>query len=241
MEFDEMRRMEMTHTCAQCDSPLVITWDMVSDCHQLVCSKDLKHQGYKEVSTAGRALARGEMDKHLGPGAQKEMERQAAEGAPALSWLHDKDIATGADLRPDQLLGLIIWAESLGFNPNLGHVCLYFSNPYVTIDGYYFKLTREHPDIKVGTRPLTREERDERQIPEGDHAWIAETWEKGEKLPTTGLGIVTQEEVEGKSTRRPDEFRAPVVHGHPQRMAEKRAEWQLLRKLIPLEETPSPP
>ena len=236
MEYEDMRRMEKTHICSQCGANLVIIWDMQADCYRLFCSHDHSHQGYKQTSTAGQALARGVIDNHLGPGAQKDMEKQAEHGAPALSWLADKDIATGELLTREKLGSLIAWGDSLGLKPYLGHVCLYYGKPYVTIDGYYYKLNKNHPAIRIGTRPLTQEEREQELILEGAHAWIAEAWENGEKLPTTGLGIATKEEIEAKSTRKPEEFRAPVVHGHPQRVSEKRAEWQLLRKIVSLEE-----
>ncbi len=93
----------------------------------------------------------------------------------------------------------------------------------------------------VGTRPLNSVERIDYQVPNNAHAWVAEAWLGVTKLPTTGLGIVTQEEINEKSTKKPTEFRAPIARSHPQRMAEKRAEWQLLRKLVPLEEVKPAP
>ena len=51
-----------------------------------------------------------------------------------------------------------------------------------------------------------------------------------------GLGIVTQEEITELSKKKPGQLRSPIAAKFPQRMAEKRAEWQLLRKLIPLKE-----
>ena len=237
MEYEEMRRMEKSHVCAQCKGGLVITWDMVADCYQLVCSYDIKHQGYKLLTNINQKVARGEADQLLGPGAQNDLEKLAAQGAPALSLLPEKDIATGDLIPRDKMLALIDWATRLGLKPYLGHVCLYFGKPYVTIDGYYYKAADEGRNIRIGTRPLNSDARQSYDIPAGDLAWLAEVWQEEVKLPTTGLGIVTREEIEGKSTRKPEEFRAPVVHSHPQRMAEKRAEWQLLRKLIPLEES----
>ena len=237
MEYEEMRAMEKTHVCSQCDGELVTIWDMSIDNYNLVCGVNRCHHGYTKRLTQGQLFSRGRVDEDLGPGAQKDLEKAAAAGAPALSRLPEKDLATGAPIPTDKLLDLVQWAGSLGLNSFLGHVCLYFGEPYVTIDGYYYLLRKKRAGIATGSRPLKDEERQTMGLAEGDHAWLAEAWEKGEKLGTTGLGIVTKDEIEGKSTRRPEEFRAPVVHGHPQRMAEKRAEWQLLRKLIPLEES----
>ena len=236
MGYEEMRQMEKTHICVQCDSPLVTIWNDNFGEYALVCAHNHQHHGYKRRPTPYDALARGGADNVLGPGAQKDLEKMAAAGAPALSRLSEKDIATNEVIPRDKLLALVEWGTRLGLKPYLGHVCLYFGKPYITIDGYYYLLNKSESGMITGTRPLNPEERQSYQIAEGDIAFIAEAWTKEQKLSVTGLGIVTREEIEGKSTRRPEEFRAPVVHSHPQRMAEKRAEWQLLRKLIPLEE-----
>lgn len=236
MEYEEMKKMLDTHCCARCEGPLSLIWDVTMDTYMLVCSNDRAHHGIKRIPSVSQAFARGEVDKHIAPGAQKDLEKFPAEGAPGISLLATKDIATGVDIARDKMLALIDWGTRLALKPYLGHVCLYFGKPYVTIDGYYYLLAKNQTGIKIGCRPLTAEEKDESIFTQPCIAYVAEAWEKGEKLPTTGLGIVTQEEIEGKSARRPEEFRAPVVHNHPQRMAEKRAEWQLLRKLIPLEE-----
>ena len=50
----------------------------------------------------------------------------------------------------------------------------------------------------------------------------------------TALGIVTQQEIAARSKKDPTRPASPVVAAHPQRMAEKRAEWQFLRKAVPL-------
>lgn len=236
MEYQEMREMEKTHCCAMCLAPLVTIWDGELARHRLVCGQDRSHQGYQMVLSPSQALARGELGNKLGDKSQEELEKMAAAGAPALSRLPQKDLATNELLTKEVLSRLISWGEGLGLKPYLGHVCLYFGNPYVTIDGYYYLMNQEPTQLNIGTRPLNVGERQLYQIADGDHAWIAEAYLGSEKLATTGIGIVTKEEIEGKSTKKPEQFRAPVVHDHPQRMAEKRAEWQLLRKLISLEE-----
>ena len=236
MEYEEMKGMIRTHCCSQCQAPLTIIWSQALNDYSLVCARDHEHQSYMRILSLDDALARGEVDKYLGKGVQNDWEKMAAEGASALSRLPEKDIATGEIIAKEKLSALVAWGIRLGLKPYLGHVCLYFGKPYVTVDGYYYLMSKEPTQLTIGTRPLNADERQQFQVADGDLAWLAEAYLGNEKLATTGLGIVTKEEIEGKSTRKPEEFRAPVVHGHPQRMAEKRAEWQLLRKLIPLEE-----
>lgn len=236
MDYEQGNAMLETHCCTQCAGPLTLIWDGDKNDYALVCGQDRTHQGYKKLGSFSEALARGEADKHIGKGAQADLEKSLAKASHPLSMLHDKDVATGELIPRDKFTALVQWGIRLTLKPYLGHVCIYRGKPYVTIDGYYYLLNTKGTQIRVGTRPMTKEEFKSYQVPPGSHAWLAEGWLGDTKLPTTGLGIVTQEEIEGKSPRNPDQWLAPVVHSKPQRMAEKRAEWQLLRKLVPLEE-----
>jgi len=236
MDYHQMRRMEKSHICAQCQGELVTIWDGATNQHRLVCGQDRSHQGYQARLNMHSMLCRGKLDQEIGPGAQKMAEEMAARNPNRQALTPSYDLATKEPIARDKFLALEKWANSLGLKLYLGHVCLYHDKPYITIDGYYYLANKQGKNYQIGTRPLDSEERIKHQIPEGAYAYLAEVWLEGVKLPPTGLGIVTKEEIESRSERHPHEFRAPVVHDHPQRMAEKRAEWQLLRKLIPLEE-----
>ena len=235
MEYEEMRAMEKTHVCAVCQGELVTVWDAEGDCHRLCCGSDHTHNGITKRQGAQQLLARGRLDDVAGKGAQASLERLAKEHPERFDLLARKDIHTTQALTQAQIEALVTFAESLGLNAYLGHVCIYYSKPYISIDGYYYLNNQRKKPYRIGTRAMAQGERVAYSVGDEDLACIAEAWLDVEKLPTTGTGIVTKEEIEGKSTKHPDEFRAPVVHSHPQRMAEKRAEWQLLRKLIPLE------
>jgi len=235
MEYEQMREMEKSHVCSECRSGLVTIWDDENDCYRLCCGRDHAHNGFQQGLSPTTALKRGQADKVIGPGAQKDLEDRAKRSETALSLLPRADIATGQALGIAKIGELVLWADNIALNAHLGHVCLYFGKPYVTIDGYYYLLDKVKQGMTIGTRPMNAEERKITQVNEGDHAWIAEAWEGDRKLPTIGVGIVTLGDIDEPSKRNPEEFRAPVVHNKPQRIAEKRAEWQLLRKLIPLE------
>lgn len=235
LSYEEMRALEKTHICAVCDGELVTVWDAEGECHRLCCGADRTHNGVKRRPTASKLLARGELDKFAGKGAQASLERLATEHSERFNLLAKKDIQTTKELTPEQIGALVLFAESVGLNAFLGHACIYYSKPYITIDGYYYLNNRREKPYRLGTRPMAQWERLCYSVGDEDIAFIAEAWFGVEKLPTTGTGIVTKEEIEGKSARQPEQYRSPVVRGHPQRMAEKRAEWQLLRKLISLE------
>ena len=235
MEYDDMRAMEKTHVCSECGGELVITWDKENNCYRLCCGYNHSHNGFQRKLSETQVIKRGQLDTEHGTGAQKDLEERAKRSETALSLLPKEDIATKRALGLAEIGNLVLWADKIGLTAQLGHICLYFGKPYVTVDGYYYLNNKRKKPVRIGTRPMTTEEKTAYMVDDATHAYIAEAWLGGVKLPDIGEGYVTRDEVELKSDRNPAQFRAPVVHGHPQRMAEKRAEWQLLRKLIPLE------
>lgn len=234
-QFQQCREMEETHCCAICGNPLVTVWDDKISSHRLVCGTNRVHQGYSPLTSERQDIARGKADQLAGPGTQKAIETRYDKEPLKSPLLTSKDLASNQLLSPAQMSLLITWADHLGLKAYLGHTCVFYGKPYVTVDGYYNLLAKRRPDLHVTSRPLNQVEREVTKVNKGDHVWIAEAWDNRGIQQGSGLGIVTQDEIEGKSTKAPDKYRAPVVHQHPQRMAEKRAEWQLLRKLIPLE------
>ncbi|MBA7699770.1 hypothetical protein ES703_108473 [subsurface metagenome] len=236
MKYEEMRAMEQTHVCAVCEGSLVTVWDPDLSIHALVCGKDRSHQGYQRIPSVSQLVARGQGYKLGGPHTQESLEDLAKRGVGKVSLMVVDDLATNKPLEAPQLTSLITWGVNLGLKPWLGHVCIYFGKPYISIDGYYYKNNERERPFAISTRPMNDQERKDYKLGEDDHGYIAEGRDRDGVVVANGTGIATKDEIEGKSKRDPEQFRAPVVHGHPQRMAEKRAEWQLLRKLIPLEE-----
>ena len=234
MEFSELEKMTETHECAQCGGTLVVVHADGSEAWVLKCGADKTHTGVRKHESTLTAIARGKADKRLGSGAQKSLETSISRQGFTASLAVKKDVGSSEIISVPAFDGLVAWAKMVGLNAYLGHVCLYYGEPYVTIDGYYYLLNERDTDIKVGTRPLSKEERTLYAITEGSHAWSAEAWLGSTRIPTTGLGIITLEELNAPSKKDADKFRAPIAHDKPQRMAEKRAEWQLLRKIVPL-------
>ena len=73
------------------------------------------------------------------------------------------------------------------------------------------------------TRPATKKERGDWEMPEGDYFFHADIFRKGCEHPFEGWGRVRKSETLGGKGFKP-------VETNPQRMAEKRAEAQGLRK-----------
>ena len=120
-------------------------------------------------------------------------------------------------------------AITYGFDPLMGEVTIYQGRPFVSIDGRYRKAQETNLLDGVETRPATKQERIEWQIPDGDYYCRAAVWLKGSSRPFVGWGRVLMTDTQGGKGFKP-------VEKYPQRMAEKRAEAQALRKAfhIPL-------
>jgi len=234
MEFKDLEAMTETHECTQCGAPLVVVHADGAEAWILKCGQDKTHTGIKKREATTTAIARGKADKRLGSGAQKSLEKTYEQSGLDFSLAAKKDVGSGDVITVPAFTGLVKWARLVGLNAYLGHVCLYYGEPYVTIDGFYYLLETRKTEIHVGTKPLNSEAKVLYGIPESAYAWLAEAWLGTTKLPESGLGIITQEEIDAPSKRDPEKFRAPIAHDKPQRMAEKRAEWQLLRKIVPL-------
>jgi hypothetical protein len=235
MEYPEMREMCRTHQCTQCGDGLTIIWEGSPQVPRLVCRRDHAHEGYTRGAGPSELVARGRGDELAGVGGQKEAERAYQRGSVEISLMSTTDLANKKQLAAPEITALIAWAQAINLNAYLGHVCLYQSKPYVTADGYYYLLRKIRPGVAIGCRPASAADRQDYSVSDTDYMWIAEAWEDNVKMPWIGVGIVTKAEIERKSKANPDHYAAPVVHDHPQRLAEKRAEWQLLRKIIPLE------
>lgn len=235
MEYDEMRAMEKTHCCAQCTGVLNTTWNADSDDYSLVCGVDKTHTGYRSLVNTQTSLQRGDADRVIGPGAQKDLERRARETNFAFSMLPKVDAGDRSIVDLGKVDLLIKWADSVGLNAFLGHVELYYGEPRVSIDGYYYRNNKREKPYRLGTSPMSKDDRAFYTLEEGDFGSLARAYLDGNPLPEYGIGIVKAHELTDTARGKPDQKRYPIVAEHPQRLAEKRAEWQLLRKLIPLE------
>jgi len=118
---------------------------------------------------------------------------------------------------------------ALGFDAAF-HMCLYHSKLTMTIDGWYWWAHRDKEFDRLTTRAIVeQEERDAYGLTPDQIGVLASIYLKGRSEPIyTGFSHASKNE------------KAPVIHGsaveskHPYRMAEKRAEAQVIRKAYPL-------
>ena len=154
-----------------------------------------------------------------------------------LNLLPQVDLATGESLTKEIRAALINYAAKYGLDAYRGHVVIMYGKPYITIDGYLYHARESGEPYTLQSRPMTTEEIKQYKIGETDHAWLAKVslLESGGEF--TGVGTVTYEEMIAKSPRDATKLRSPVVAAHPWQLAQKRAEWQALRRGFPIGES----
>lgn len=222
MPLEEMQKVVRDgYVCGVCGGRLNIAWGGKE--HVLRCGKDITHSTITRHDKAEEKIisqikeARGMDSTSLQAMPEsKMMERIGMARFPQELTVVDK-----------KLLAQV--AITYGFDPLMGEVSIYQGRPYVSIDGRYRKAQETGRLDGVETRPANKQERADWGIPEGDYFYRSEVYVKGASRPFVGWGRVYGAETLGGKGFKP-------VEKNPQRMAEKRAEGQALRKAfhIPL-------
>lgn len=218
---EELDQYVETHCCPEHSNPLVVAWDAKENSYVIRCGAG--HFPEEIVSKKSRT-------------------RQFKEGTlqkvdPLFNLLPKTDLATGELLSPEKLHFLINYADKYGLDAYRGHVVLMYGQPYIGLDGYLWHANQEKVDYKLKSRPMSKEERADYQVKEGDHGWLAFLEIDHGKKYFDGVGIVTKEELEEEAKGKPGVKRYPVVAAKPWQMCQKRAEWQAMRRGFPIGET----
>lgn len=220
------------HTCAECDGLLGIRkwWDGEP---MLFCMTLNTHQGYRRLHSPSEAYRLGE---YVSPYLEQIFERKGRKRMTGdLAKIDEAGMTARVDmarfpqqLTIDQKRMVVKVALTYGLDPLMGELTVYHGNPFISIDGRYRKARETGMLDGVETRPATVEERSAWGIEAGDYFFRCEVWRKDASRPFVGWGRIRAAETKGDS-------HLPLV-AQPQRMAEKRAEAQALRKAfgIPL-------
>ena len=225
MTHEEMAKAAKDHFCATCGGPLNVAWSAQDNGFILRC-KDLKHS----TITRHQPKSEYELAHERAWREVRHMDSKSLTTMDNTQMLARVEMAKfPQDLTPADKRLLAEVAISYGLDPLMNEVSIYQGRPFVSIDGRY-RLAQETGELDgVESRPATKQEREDWEIPAGDRFFRAEVWRKGATRPFVGWGRVLQsEEIGGKGFK--------PVEKNPQRMAEKRAEAQALRKAfhIPL-------
>ena len=217
-KLEDLKKLTLTHTCPEHKTGLAVVW--------LASENDY-------VIRCGAGEYPEELVKNLTP--TQVITTDPGIDIPELaSRLPKADLATGQALSEAQVQGLRRYAQKYGLDPYRGHVAMMYGEPYFTIDAYLFHANQEKIPFNLGCMPLDENSRKMYKIGEEDHAWIATLKRLDTGATFTGMGIVTQEEMTETSKKDKSKLRSPVVAEHPWQMAQKRAEWQVLRRAFPI-------
>lgn len=241
MTYDEAKITAQGSVCGACGGMLLVVRGAAAGEWLAVCGKDRSHAGYRSG-----AAQRAQEDKQPPPSAdlhkletieiEARVARAEAEGIPRLIPRQVRaDLATGEVITPPQAKLLMEYAFRYGLDPFRGHVCLLHGEPYISHEGYCYYAAQQREQYSLTSTPMSPAERELYGAPEGSYAWIAHCQRPLLSTPVRGQGYVTREEIEERSPKNPTQWRSPVVHNHPQIQAQKRAEWQALKRAFPLE------
>lgn len=208
------------HRCGVCGSPLVVAW---KDGYILRCAEDITHSTITAHDKKQERIIKQIREvRHMDSKSLMVMDEK--------SMMRRVEMARfPQQLTPEDKRLLAKVAITYGFDPLMGEVSIYQGRPFVSIDGRY-RAAQETGELDgVETRPATKDERTEWEIPEGDYFFRAEVYRRGSQRAFVGWGRVRKQETVGGKGFKP-------IETNPQRMAEKRAEAQALRKAfhIPL-------
>ena len=218
---DFLDQIVKTHVCPEHGARLCIAWHAEENSYVIRCGEG----HYPE-----------EVTRELSPTQQYKEGTLPAVGPP-LDLMPKADLGTGELLTPAAQEGLIRYAKRYGLDAYRGHVMLMYGLPYIGIDGYLYHANKTGEPYTLLSQPFTDTQRKEYMIPDEAHAWLATVRILSTEAEYTGLGIVTQEEMTAKSKRDTSKLASPVVAAHPWQLAQKRSEWQALRRAFPIGET----
>jgi hypothetical protein len=217
MSYEDMKAaIARGSLCMECNNVLKTVWGGAygHNGYLLVCGRDMNHNGITRHNK--------KLEKKIQEG--YSMETTALEKLSEDKMLERVNMARfpqEMNLQEKKLLAQV--AITYGFDPLMGEVTLYQGRPFVSIDGRYRKAQETGMLDGISTVPASKDEREAWQIPEGDYFFRAELWLKGSTRPIVGWGRVRKQETTGGKGYKP-------IETNPQRMAEKRAEAQALRK-----------
>ena len=221
--LEDMKCLEKTHLCAECQAVLTIAWggSFGIDYYVLRCGKNINHSGITRHDKKYEERMR-----------EVSMDSKALEKLPEDKMLARVNMARfPQDLTPEDKNILVQVAITYGFAPLMKEISIYQGSPYVSIDGRYRKAQETGELDGVETRPASKQEREDWGVPDEDYFFRAEVRRKNATYPFVGWGRVFKSETTPGSRRQGDTTSTfKPIQSNPPRMAEKRAEAQGLRK-----------
>lgn len=264
-EYEYLKNLAGINECAEHGTPLLVATHPEDACYVLRCGEgyhstvdpelpgeelpsELRGPGHypdtiRRIPTLTEEYRQGNLpDGPIADNIKRRSRKQAMTSKDltkqtVLGDLPRVDLATGELLVPELVAAILDYAKKYDLDAYRGHVLIMYGKPYIGLDGYLYHANRTGKAYQLWSRPLNEEERSTYQVGEGDHAWTCEVRILEDNRSFTGLGIVTKDELTATSKRDETKLRSPVVAAHPQVMAQKRAEWQAMRRAFPIGES----
>ena len=243
-DYEWLNDLASRNVCAEHKTQVEVAWDDRLSCYYLRCgtcgptAAITRFMSYTEEYKAGEEVPEPILS-NIQKGEKRRMEQKTKQVIPfELQGVPQTDLATGEVLSPQVVQALAAYAHKYNLDPARGHVVLMYGKPYIGLDGYLFHARRSGIHYNLQSRPMTIPEAKIYKVGKTDHGWIAHVIFIDDGSSFTGTGIVTFEEMTAKSSRDNTKLRSPVVAAHPWQLAQKRAEWQALRRAFPIGETP---
>lgn len=239
-DYDYLKRLSQYNVCSEHHTPLVVAWHGGEKSWVLRCGEDHYPDAITgQPSLTGLYKQGEELPSYIEDNIKQSIRRKAmTQGNKSTSiknWLvPTADLGTGELLPPVIIQALVDYAHRYGLDPERAHVVIMYGKPYITLDGYLYHANRSGIIYNLESRPMSTEEAANYKIKWTDYAWIAELRFLATGQLFTGLGIVTYDEMTETSKKNPDQLRSPVVAKHPWQLAQKRSEWQALRRAFPI-------
>lgn len=246
-EYEYLKKLAEINVCAEHGTPLLVATHPTEACYVLRCGEGHYPDAIRRLPTLTEEYKQGTLpdgpiaDNVKRRSKQKAMTSKQPTKALILGEIPKADLATGELLGSEKVQALIAYASKYGLDAYRGHVVIYYGKPYIGLDGYLYHAHKTGIPYSMVSRPLTEDERKSYQVEEGSHAIFTVITRGDNRQSFNGLGIVTKEEMEAKSPRDETKLRSPVVAAHPWQLAQKRAEWQALRRAFPIGESEEEP
>ena len=240
---EELDDIAKTYRCPQHDNPLTVAWHAQENSYVIRCGAGHFPEEVTREKSLTQLYKEGvELPEPIKSNVEKSMAKRQAKHttspfAVTTTGIPAADLGTGELLTIETVKALVAYAGRYGLDPYRGHVMMMYGKPYIGLDGYLYHAKGTKIPYTLSCHPMTEGEKKDHLIDLDDHAWLALVRFTGTDQSFSGIGIVTQEEITAESKGKPGQRRSPVVAAHPWQLAQKRAEWQALRRAFPIGET----
>jgi hypothetical protein len=239
---EKLDKIAANYQCSEHKQGLAVAWHTEQNTYVIRCASGEYPERVTRIPSLTEQYKQGEpLPEPLESNVKKAMVRREKSNAMSIDEaLIDKylgrDFVTGELIDKLMITALIDYTKRYGLDVQRGHVVVMYGKPYITLDGYLYHANRSGLKYKLESRPMKPSEYDDYKLSHDMHAWIATVKMIDGGGEFSGLGIVANTELTATSKKDSTKFAYPVVAAHPWQLAQKRAEWQALRRAFPMGE-----